>query len=69
MDNLNKGNKFTHYGGTPLASQVKKGAGKKKNVQLPSKYSQQDLKLLANAVYGEARGNRMKGRLPSRRLF
>ena len=63
MDNLNKGNKFTHYGGTPLASQVKKGAGQKKNVQLPGKYSQQDLKLLSNAVYGEARGEPYEGQV------
>ena len=43
-DNLNKGNKFTYYGSKPLASQVGKGAGKKENVQLPAKYSDQDLK-------------------------
>jgi N-acetylmuramoyl-L-alanine amidase len=62
-DNLNKGNKFTYYGSKPLASQVDKGAGKKENVQLPAKYSEQDLKLMANAVYGEARGEPYEGQV------
>ncbi|WP_124071185.1 spore cortex-lytic enzyme [Filibacter tadaridae] len=67
-DNIKKGNKFTHYGGTPLASQVKKGAGKKgagkkENIQLPSKYSDRDLKLIANAVYGESRGEPYEGQV------
>ncbi len=35
-DNINQGNKFTHYGGTSLASQVSKGTGKKREVQLPA---------------------------------
>lgn len=62
-DNLNKGNKFTHYGSKPLASQVNKGTGKKENVQLPAKYSEEDLKLMANAVYGEARGEPYEGQV------
>lgn len=62
-DNIKKGNKFTHYGGKPLASQVEKGGGEKKNVQLPSKYSERDLKLLSNAVYGEARGEPYEGQV------
>ncbi|MBE1554096.1 N-acetylmuramoyl-L-alanine amidase [Filibacter limicola] len=62
-DNLNKGNKFTHYGDKPLASQTKKGAGKKENIQLPAKYSEQDLKLIANAVYGESRGELYEGQV------
>ena len=62
-DNLNKGNKFTHYGSKPLASQVEKGAGKKENVQLPAKYSDADLNLIANAVYGEARGEPYEGQV------
>ena len=66
MDNLKKGNQFTHYGGTPLASQVKKGGGgggSRGNANLPSKYSEQDLKLMANAVYGEARGEPYEGQV------
>lgn len=62
-DNLNKGNKFTTYGNKPLASQVSKGAGKKENIQLPGKYSEQDLRLMANAVYGEARGEPYEGQV------
>jgi N-acetylmuramoyl-L-alanine amidase len=62
-ENINQGNKFTHFGGTPLSSQVSKGAGKKDNIQLPAKYSEQDLKLMANAVYGEARGEPYEGQV------
>lgn len=62
-NNIAKGNKFTHYGGTPLSAQVKKGTGEKTNVQLPSKYSEQDLKLISNAVYGEARGEPYEGQV------
>jgi len=62
-NNMNKGNKFTHYGSKPLASQVNKGTGKKENVQLPAKYSEEDLKLMANAVYGEARGEPYEGQV------
>lgn len=63
QNNIKKGNKFTHYGGTPLNAQVKKGTGKKKDMQLPSKYSDQDLKLMSNAVYGEARGEPYEGQV------
>ena len=38
-NNINKGNKFTHYGGKSLESQVSKGTGKKKEIQLPAKFS------------------------------
>lgn len=63
MDNLRKGNQFTHYGGKPLAQQVKQGGGKSENIHLPSKYTEQDLKLMANAVYGEARGEPYEGQV------
>ncbi|MFD1206460.1 MULTISPECIES: spore cortex-lytic enzyme [Sporosarcina] len=63
MDNLRKGNQFTHYGGKPLSTQVKAGGGKQENIHLPSKYSEQDLKLMANAVYGEARGEPYEGQV------
>ncbi|GKV55453.1 spore cortex-lytic enzyme [Sporosarcina sp. NCCP-2222] len=63
MDNLAKGNQFTHYGGTPLSAQVKQGGGKTEQAHLPSKYSEQDLKLMANAVYGEARGEPYEGQV------
>lgn len=65
MDNLRKGKQFTHYGGKPLSSQVKGGsssAGGNKT-QMPAKYSEDDLKLLANAVYGESRGEPYEGQV------
>lgn len=65
---LNQGNQFTHYGNVPLEQQVKKGTnqgGTKQSVQtqLPAKYSNQDLQLMANAVYGEARGESYEGQV------
>ncbi len=65
MDNLRKGKQFTHYGGKPLSSQVKGGSSSSgsKKTQMPSKYSEDDLKLLANAVYGESRGEPYEGQV------
>ncbi|WP_432355100.1 spore cortex-lytic enzyme [Sporosarcina sp. A2] len=66
MDNINKGKDFTHYGGKPLSSQVTGGSGtgsKKPSTQMPPKYSEDDLKLLANAVYGESRGEPYEGQV------
>lgn len=60
---LKKGNTFTYYGGKPLKEQVKKGTGTTSNTQLPAKYSERDLQLLANAVYGEARGEPYEGQV------
>lgn len=69
--NLNQGKEFTHYGGKPLDQQVKQGGnnnkskgtttpkqtpGKPTAVNIPQGFSQNDIQLLANAVYGEARG-------------
>lgn len=64
-ENINKGNRFTHYGGTPLANQVKKGGGKTAGgtAQLPGGYTEKDLQLMANAVYGEARGEPYEGQV------
>nr|WP_106784654.1 spore cortex-lytic enzyme [Lysinibacillus timonensis] len=67
-----QGNKFTHYGGTPLAQQTRRSAGgtdggtgqnNSATVQLPTKYSERDLQLMANAVYGEARGEPYEGQV------
>ena len=67
QNQLNKGTRFTHYGGQPLEEQVKKGTTSGGNttekVKLPAKYSQQDLQLMANAVYGEARGEPYEGQV------
>nr|WP_246027728.1 MULTISPECIES: spore cortex-lytic enzyme [Lysinibacillus] len=62
---MDAGNQFTHYGGTPLAQQTKAGAGSSKSsdVQVPTKYSERDLQLMANAVYGEARGEPYEGQV------
>ena len=62
MDQINKGTRFTHYGGQPLENQVQQGT-KNSQVQLPGKYSEQDLQLMANAVYGEARGEPYEGQV------
>lgn len=61
--NINEGNKFTHYGNQPLKDQVSKGAGQGHHPQVPAKYSSKDIQLMANAVYGEARGEPYEGQV------
>lgn len=71
--NIESGHKFTHYGGTPIKHQVKKtssgGGGGATNTattgtgQLPGGYTEKDLQLMANAVYGEARGEPYEGQV------
>lgn len=68
---IREGNEFTYYGGTPLDQQVKSGRGSSggsgqnntTTVQLPTKYSERDLQLMANAVYGESRGEPYEGQV------
>lgn len=65
---INAGNQFTYYGGIPLENQVKQGGGgggskSTTSMQLPPGYSDQDLQILANAVYGEARGEPYEGQV------
>ncbi|MDI7741421.1 spore cortex-lytic enzyme [Lysinibacillus fusiformis] len=62
---IEKGNRFTYYGGIPLAQQTSAGAGTSEStdVQLPVKYSERDLQLMANAVYGESRGEPYEGQV------
>lgn len=64
---INAGNRFTYYGGVPLERQVHgssgSGASSSASMQLPSKYSERDLQILANAVYGEARGEPYEGQV------
>ncbi|MDQ0271103.1 spore cortex-lytic enzyme [Cytobacillus purgationiresistens] len=84
-EQINKGNKFTHYGGTDLEKQkgpsggqggatggqskpnpqggnqgaAPKGEGQQNNpsaANMPSGFSENDIQIMANAVYGEARG-------------
>ncbi|WP_391366882.1 spore cortex-lytic enzyme [Lysinibacillus sp. KU-BSD001] len=62
QEQMNKGTRFTHYGGIPLEQQVQQGT-KNSQIQLPNKYSEQDLQLMANAVYGESRGEPYEGQV------
>lgn len=85
-EQINKGNKFTHYGGVDLNKQTKqKGKaqpkapvtqkapakqGKQQAAQkkptaanMPTGFSQNDIQLMANAVYGEARGEPYTGQV------
>ncbi|WP_228485719.1 spore cortex-lytic enzyme [Thermaerobacillus caldiproteolyticus] len=61
-EQIRKGNSFTHYGGKPLSQQVKRGGGSARAstrvtaANVPKGFSQNDIQLMANAVYGEARG-------------
>jgi N-acetylmuramoyl-L-alanine amidase len=85
---INKGNQFTHYGGTDLNKQKapepsgakqqnkapqpsKKSKNKAKApqqsnptaVNVPTGFSQNDIQLMANAVYGESRGEPYVGQV------
>lgn len=69
---INSGKDFTYYGGVPKeqqstgGQQQKSGGGKAAeptSVNIPSGYSQNDIKLMANAVYGEARGEPYVGQV------
>lgn len=62
-NNIEKGNRFTHYGNQSLDEQVQKGAGQTASPQVPAKYSGDDIQLMANAVYGEARGEPYEGQV------
>ncbi|KAB2338342.1 spore cortex-lytic enzyme [Cytobacillus depressus] len=73
-----KGNKFTYYGGVSPKSQIKatkkapapspaKTAKQTKQkptaTNMPNGFSQNDIQLMANAVYGEARGEPYTGQV------
>ncbi len=86
---IEKGNNFTHYGGTDLNKQKGPGGGgagggksggkaapqkkpapkptptpsKPTAVNTPNGFSQNDIQLMANAVYGEARGEPYEGQV------
>lgn len=63
QNQIKQGNQFTHYGNVPLENQTKKGVKQTEQVKLPAEYSQRDLQLMANAVYGEARGEPYEGQV------
>lgn len=60
---IQKGNEFTYYGNQPLDQQVKGKTRKPSSAQLPPGYTEKELQLLANAVYGEARGEPYEGQV------
>ncbi|MBU8879119.1 spore cortex-lytic enzyme [Bacillus sp. FJAT-29790] len=77
-EQMKKGNKFTHYGGVSLEKQVKPSAGTKgapkakpkapakqkpTAANMPSGFTQNDIQLMANAVYGESRGEPYTGQV------
>jgi N-acetylmuramoyl-L-alanine amidase len=64
-EQIRNGNSFTHYGGKPLSEQVKRKGNRNEKAappgrvtatNIPKGFSQNDIQLMANAVYGEARG-------------
>lgn len=62
---INEGNRFTYYGGVPLNQQVQakgvtKGAG---TAQIPANYTEEEIQIMANAVYGESRGEPYEGQV------
>lgn len=80
---INKGNKFTYYGGVDLEKQKKPSKGGKAAPQqqgqqqpaqqatpkkptaanMPNGFSENDIQLMSNAVYGEARGEPYAGQV------
>ncbi|RWZ60246.1 spore cortex-lytic enzyme [Halobacillus fulvus] len=63
-EQIRQGNQFTHYGGTERNQQQTQQANQPSAaVNVPSGYSQNDIQLMANAVYGEARGEPYVGQV------
>ncbi|MBT2689990.1 spore cortex-lytic enzyme [Bacillus sp. ISL-47] len=73
-EQINKGNKFTHYGGVNLEQQKKPEGGTAAPQQqekpkqptaanMPNGFSENDIQLMANAVYGESRGEPYTGQV------
>ncbi|TGB04510.1 spore cortex-lytic enzyme [Halobacillus salinus] len=76
-EQIQKGNDFTHYGGVPKKQQTKQDNNKRDQnkqteqstpneptaVNVPGGYSQNEIQLMANAVYGEARGEPYVGQV------
>ncbi|MGJ9456836.1 spore cortex-lytic enzyme [Oceanobacillus sp. CF4.6] len=70
---INQGKDFTHYGGeerkeTPAGENntnktTETGGGDVPAANVPQGYSQNDIQLMANAVYGEARGEPYEGQV------
>lgn len=76
-EQIRKGNDFTYYGGVPKEQQTEKGNQNQNQnpkqdtstpkeptaVNVPGGYSQNEIQLMANAVYGEARGEPYVGQV------
>ncbi|SEA60788.1 N-acetylmuramoyl-L-alanine amidase [Thalassobacillus cyri] len=74
-EQIRKGRDFSYYGGVPKEQQVKKQPQKQQGnqqqaegpsntaVNVPNGFSQNDIQLMANAVYGEARGEPYVGQV------
>jgi N-acetylmuramoyl-L-alanine amidase len=64
-EQINKGKNFTHYGGNKKSTAGKEQTKETNNtaVNVPQGYSQNDIQLMANAVYGEARGEPYEGQV------
>lgn len=64
---INQGNRFTHYGGSSnqqqQQSEEQPPASNTTAVNVPQGFSQNDIQLMANAVYGEARGEPYEGQV------
>ncbi len=77
QEQIKKGKKFSHYGGTDLSKQKGAGGGgggqaaqppketpsKPTAANTPNGFSQNDIQIMANAVYGEARGEPYEGQV------
>lgn len=76
MEQIRKGNDFTYYGGVDIDKQIKpKSSSTNANstkpnntsnvtaTNVPNGYSQNDIKLMSNAVYGESRGEPYEGQV------
>lgn len=76
MDQIRKGNDFTYYGGVDISKQIKpKSSSSNANSpkpnnssnvtasNVPNGFSQNDIRLMSNAVYGESRGEPYEGQV------
>jgi len=62
QEQINKGKKFTHYGGTKK-NDTEENKSDNLALNVPQGFSQNDIQLMANAVYGEARGEPYVGQV------
>lgn len=65
-EQMRQGKRFTHYGGTDRQQQTSDNQANAESaaaVNVPQGFSQNDIQLMANAVYGEARGEPYEGQV------